>query len=314
MLLLCSKHLYYINFLLFYSSYIFKKNLYSYEIYCILLDAIIITLYFLGVFIVGLSFLSEEVFGMGMLGILFNFSFIFGIFLFILILMGVKIIYERAVVLRLGGFNRILSPGFNIIIPFFDSMKKVDIRVFTEDVPDQDCITRDNVSIRVNAVLYYNIKNPEHAVLKVNNYHYATSQLAQTTMRDIIGEITLDQLLAGRDQVSKKLKEIIDEATDKWGIQVHNVEIKHIELPKNMVRTMAKAAEAAKEKEAVIIKAEGEVIAAKNMSKAADTLSASQGALHLRTLQTLNDLSSDQSNTIIIGIPLEILKGFEKGQ
>ena len=222
--------------------------------------------------------------------------------------------YERGVVFRLGKYNKTLEPGFNLIIPFVDRVDKVDIRVSTEDVPDQDCITKDNVSVRVNAVLYYKVVHFKEAIIEVYNYHYATSQLAQTTMRDVIGEVTLDQLLASRDQISAKIRHTIDEATDAWGIHVSNVELKHIELPKDMVRTMAKAAEADRERQAVIIKAEGELVAAKNMASAAKTLASSPGALHLRTLQTLNDLSSDQSNTIVMGIPLEILRGFAGGK
>ena len=245
-------------------------------------------------------------------GILFFIMLFAFISLVPIALMSIVIInqYERAVVFRLGKYNRILEPGLNFRIPLLESIMTIDIRVSTEDVPDQDCITKDNVSVRVNAVLYYKVVQAKDAVIEVYNYHYATSQLAQTTMRDVIGEVSLDQLLANRDQISAKIRHTIDEATDPWGIKVSNVELKHIELPKDMVRTMAKAAEADRERQAVIIKAEGELVAAKNMASAAKTLASSPGALHLRTLQTLNDLSSDQSNTIVMGIPLEILRGF----
>jgi regulator of protease activity HflC (stomatin/prohibitin superfamily) len=163
----------------------------------------------------------------------------------------------------------------------------------------------------VNAVLYYNVADSKKAIIEVEKFGYAVSQLAQTTMRDVVGEATLDELLSKRESISKKIKTIVDKATDPWGIRIISVELKHIELPEQLKRTIGKEAEAEREKRAVIIKAQGEVAAAGNMAKAAKTLSASSGALHLRTLQTLNDLSSDQSNTIVFGIPLEILKAFE---
>jgi regulator of protease activity HflC (stomatin/prohibitin superfamily) len=172
-------------------------------------------------------------------------------------------------------------------------------------------MTKENVSVKVNAVLYYKIIESKKSILEVEDYHYAVSQLAQTTMRDVVGEVALDELLSNRDEISNKIQSLVDKATDPWGIKVESVDLKHIELPKEMVRTMAKAAEAERERRAVIIKAEGEVIAANNMSKAAEKLSKTTGALHLRTLQSLNDLSSDQSNTVIFAIPLEVLRAFE---
>ena len=204
-----------------------------------------------------------------------------------------------------------MEPGWKIIIPIFQSYQKVDIRVKAVDVPDQDAITKDNVSVNVNAVLYYKVSNAEAAILKVEYFDYAVSQLAQTTMRNVVGEVTLDELLTNRDEISQRIQEIVDKATDPWGIKIVSVDLKHIELPEDMKRTIAKQAEAEREKRAVIIKAEGEVIAADNMAKAAGILASSNGALHLRTLQSINDLSSDQSNTIIFAIPLEILRAFE---
>ncbi len=219
--------------------------------------------------------------------------------------------YERGVRFFLGKYDGIMQPGWRIVIPIIQTYQKVDIRVKAVDVPDQDAITKDNVSVNVNAVLYYKVANAESAILKVEYFDYAVSQLAQTTMRDVVGEVTLDDLLSNRDQISDRIQEIVDKASDPWGIKIESVDLKHIELPEDMKRVIAKQAEAEREKRAVIIKAEGEVIAADNMSKAAGILAKSNGALHLRTLQSINDLSSDQSNTVIFAIPLEVLRAFE---
>jgi regulator of protease activity HflC (stomatin/prohibitin superfamily) len=219
--------------------------------------------------------------------------------------------YERGVKFQLGKYISIMEPGWRIVIPIFQTYQKVDIRVKAVDVPDQDAITKDNVSVNVNAVLYYKVANAESAIIKVEYFDYAVSQLAQTTMRDVVGEVTLDELLSKRDTISDRIQEIVDRATDPWGIKIVSVDLKHIELPEDMKRVIAKQAEAEREKRAVIIKAEGEVIAADNMSKAAGILARSNGALHLRTLQSINDLSSDQSNTVIFAIPLEVLRAFE---
>lgn len=219
--------------------------------------------------------------------------------------------YERGVRFDLGKFSGIMEPGWRIVIPIVQSFKKVDIRVKVVDVPDQDAITKDNVSVNVNAVLYYRVDNAEMAVLQVEDFNYAVSQLAQTTMRDVVGEVSLDELLSQRDVISTRIQEIVDHATDQWGIKVVSVDLKHIELPEDMKRTIAKQAEAEREKRAVIIKAEGEVVSAENMSKAATMLAKAPGALHLRTLQSINDISSDQSNTVIFAIPMEILRAME---
>ena len=219
--------------------------------------------------------------------------------------------YERGVLFSMGKYERIIEPGWRLVIPIIQSFQRVDIRVRVVDVPDQDAITKDNVSVNVNAVLYYRVQNAETAVVKVESFSYAVSQLAQTTMRDVVGEVTLDELLSQRDTISSRIQEIVDRATDQWGIKVVSVDLKHIELPEDMKRTIAKQAEAEREKRAVIIKAEGEVVSAENMSKAAQILAGSPGALHLRTLQSINDISSDQSNTIVFAMPLEILRAFE---
>ncbi len=233
--------------------------------------------------------------------------------LILVILSSLKVVkeFERGVKFTLGKYSGRMDPGLRMVFPLIQSWDRVDMRIKAVDVPDQDCITKDNVSVRVNAVLYFKVAESKKAILEVENYFYATSQLSQTTMRDVVGEVTLDDLLNKRDQLSKRIQQLVDKATDPWGIKVDSVDLKHIELPNDMKRTMAKEAESEREKRAVIIKAEGEVIAAKNMQKAAETLSKSSGALHLRTLQSINDMSSDQSNTVVFAIPLEILKAFE---
>ncbi len=234
-------------------------------------------------------------------------------FLIIVLISSIRQInqYENGVRFNLGKFSGIMQPGWNIILPIFQSYQKIDMRVKAVDVPDQEAITRDNISVRVNAVIYYKVRSAEKAILAVENFYYAISQLAQTTMRNAVGQVELDELLSQRDKVSENIRLIIDQASDPWGISVDNVELKDITLPEEMKRVIGKQAEAEREKRAVIIKAEGEIIAADNISKAAQILSSSGGALHLRTLQSINDISSDQSNTIVFAIPLEILRAFE---
>ena len=236
------------------------------------------------------------------------------ILIVLFILSSLKVVkeYERGVKFTLGKYAGMMKPGLRMVFPVIQSWERVDLRVKAVDVPDQDCITKDNVSVRVNAVLYFKVSEAEKAIIGVENYFYATSQLSQTTMRDIVGEVTLDELLRERDEISKKIQTIVDKASDPWGIKVESVDLKHVELPDNMKRTMAKEAESEREKRAVIIKAEGEVMAANNMAKAATTLAKAPGALHLRTLQSINDISSDQSNTIVFAMPVEILKAFER--
>lgn len=218
--------------------------------------------------------------------------------------------YERGVKFTMGRYQGIMSPGWRIVWPIFQMYKKVDVRVKAVDVPDQKAITRDNVSVTVNAVIYYKVAFAEKAVIEVENFYYAISQYAQTTMRNIVGSVTLDELLSKRDEIADRIKEIVDKETDEWGIKVNNVELKDVSLPESMERTIAKQAEAEREKRAVIINSEGELAAAENISKAAAILSQSDGALHLRTLQSINDISSDQSNTVIFVTPVEILKSF----
>ena len=237
--------------------------------------------------------------------------------LLIIIIASIKQIneYERGIKFTLGKFSKVMEPGWNLVFPIFQSFKKVDIRTKAVDVPEQEAITKDNVSIRINAVLYYKIFDASKAIIAVENFNYAVSQLAQTTMRNIVGSVSLDELLSQRDKISSEICKIVDEATDPWGIKVENVELKDVALPEEMKRVIAKVAEAEREKQAVITKAEGEVEASNNLAKAAETMSKVSGALHLRTLSTINDISSDQSNTVVFCLPLEILdaiKGHKK--
>lgn len=219
--------------------------------------------------------------------------------------------YERGVLFEFGRFSKILAPGWHFYVPLFANCRKVDIRTKTVDVPEQEAITKDNVSVKINAVLYYKIFDAKKAIIAVENFNYAVSQLAQTTMRNMVGAVSLDDLLAERESISSKMCEILDEATDPWGVKVENVELKDISLPEEMKRVIARVAEAEREKQAVITKAAGEVEASNNLAQAARTMSAAPGALHLRTLATLNDLSSDQSNTVIFAIPIEGLEALK---
>ena len=235
------------------------------------------------------------------------------IFILFIILISIRQVseYERGIKFTCGKFSGIMEPGWRLVFPIFQSFSKIDIRTKVIDVPEQEVITKDNVSVKINAVIYYNIFEASKALLGVENYHYAVSQLAQTTMRNSVGSVTLDELLSCREKISTTICEIVDKATDEWGIKVHNVELKDVSLPGEMKRVIAKVAEAEREKQAVITKAEGELEASKNLAEAATTLSNAPGALHLRTLSTINDVSSDQSNTIIFALPIEVLRAFE---
>ena len=240
------------------------------------------------------------------------FYLILGVVLFVLLISLRQINqYQRGVMFTMGRFTGVKNPGWRLVIPIFQSMIKVDMRTKAVDVPDQKAITKDNISVGVNAVIYYKVVDASKVVLEVEDFFYATSQLAQTTMRNTVGEVELDELLAQRDKISERIRSVVDMATDPWGIKVENLELKDVVLPENMERTIAKQAEAERERRAVIIKAEGEVASAANMAKAAKILAESEGALHLRTLQSINDISSDQSNTIVFAVPLEILRAFE---
>ena len=231
----------------------------------------------------------------------------------ILLILSTKQIneYERGILFKFGKFAKIMKPGWRLVLPIIHSYKKVDIRTKAVDVPEQEAITRDNVSIKINAVLYFKVFDASKAVLAVQNYNYAVSQLAQTTMRNIVGSVSLDELLTEREKLSLEICKIVDTETDPWGIKVENVELKDIALPEEMKRVIAKVAEAEREKQAVITKAAGEVEAANNLAQAANIMGTTPGALHLRTLSTLNDLSSDQSNTVIFAVPIEGLEALK---
>lgn len=241
------------------------------------------------------------------------FLIIIGIVLLCIILGSIKQIneYERGILFTFGKYSRIMKPGWNLVLPIIQSFKKVDVRTKAVDVPEQEAISKDNVSIKINAVIYYKVFDASKAIIAVENFKYAVSQLAQTTMRNAVGSVTLDELLSQREKISTEICKIIDSATDDWGIKVENVELKDIALPEEMKRVIAKVAEAEREKEAVITKAKGEVEAANNLVEAAQLMGNAPGALHLRTLATLNDLSSDQSNTIIFAVPIEVLRAFD---
>jgi regulator of protease activity HflC (stomatin/prohibitin superfamily) len=219
--------------------------------------------------------------------------------------------YERGVRFTFGVYTGIMNPGWRLVIPVFQTYQKVDMRIKAVDVPNQNAITKDNVSVEINAVIYYKVSHAEKAVIEVENFQYAISNYSQTTMRNIVGEVTLDELLSSRESIAAKIREIVDIETDHWGLKVNNVELKDIGLTGDMQRTIAKQAEAEREKRAVIIKSEAELAASQNLAQAAQMLASSPGALHLRTLETINDLSSDQSNTVVFMLPTEILKAIE---
>lgn len=219
--------------------------------------------------------------------------------------------YERGVKFTFGTFTGIMEPGWRLVLPVIQTYQKVDVRIKAVDVPDQNAITRDNVSVRVNAVIYYKVNDAGKAIVEVEDFKYAISQYAQTTMRNIVGEVTLDELLSSRDKIADRIREIVDKETDAWGLKVQNVELKDVSLPPEMERTIGKQAEAEREKRSVIITSEGELAASENLARAAQMLAQTPGALHLRTLQSINDMSSDQSNTVVYMVPVEMLRALD---
>lgn len=220
--------------------------------------------------------------------------------------------YERGVVLRFGVFKGIRQPGLNFILPLVDELIRIDQRIITMDIPPQDIITRDNVSIKVNAVLYFRVVDPAQAVLTVENYLYATSQIAQTTLRSVCGEAELDDILSQREQINHRVQEILDRNTDPWGIKVATVEVKDIDLPQEMRRAMARQAEAERERRAKIIQAEGEFQAAEKLTAAAGIMSKENMSLQLRYLETLKQISSENNSTILFPMPIDFLKAFSR--
>lgn len=243
-----------------------------------------------------------------------GFTIFIGIIIALFILSGIKIVnqYERGVVLTLGKFTGIREPGLRLIVPLFQRMIKVDVRTNTIDIPKQEVITKDNVTVNVDAVVYFRVKDAERAVLEVTNYIYASSQFAQAALRDVTGNVELDSLLGKRDEVSVQIKEIVDTQSEKWGIDVESVKIQNIELPQDMKRAMAKQAEAERERRAVIITAEGEKAAAQAVADAAAILSKTSGGINIRTLQTLEKISVEPSQKTLVVLPTELTNAVSK--
>lgn len=239
-------------------------------------------------------------------------TYIVVVILFFIIISAVRVLreYERGVVFRLGRLIGTKGPGLFLLIPIIDRMIKVDLRVITMDVPPQDVITRDNVSVKVNAVLYFRVVEPAKAIVQVENFYQATSQLAQTTLRSILGQAELDDLLSARDKINQELQKIIDFHTDPWGIKVALVEVKHVDLPSEMQRAMAKQAEAERERRAKIIHAEGEYQASEKLAQAAKRIEGSPMAMQLRFLQTLTEVAAENNSTTIFPVPIDLIKLF----
>lgn len=231
----------------------------------------------------------------------------------LLLVSAVKVVneYERGVIFRLGRVMAAKGPGLFFIIPIIDRMVKVNLQTVTADIPPQDVITKDNVTLRVNAVTYFNVVDPVRAVVSVQNYLIATSQIAQTTLRSILGQVELDDLLTNRDEINSELQQIIDGVTDPWGVKVTLVEVKDVELPEGMRRAMSRQAEAERDRRARIIHAEGEKEAAAALSEAANTLDASPGAMQLRLLSTMADVANEKNSTLIFPVPVELLRFFD---
>jgi len=218
--------------------------------------------------------------------------------------------YERGVVFTLGRFWKVKGPGFMLLIPLIQQMVRVDLRTIVMDVPSQDVISRDNVSVKVNAVVYFRVIDPERAIIQVEDFFAATSQLAQTTLRSVLGQHELDEMLAERDKLNADVQSILDQQTDAWGIKVNNVEIKHVDLDESMIRAIAKQAEAERVRRAKIIHAEGEMQAADKLLEAAQKLSQQSQALQLRYMQTLTEIAGDKSNTIVFPLPMDLIESF----
>ena len=238
------------------------------------------------------------------------------ILLLAILISAVRILkeYERGVIFFLGRFQKVKGPGLIIVIPLIQKMERVDLRVITYDIPTQDVISRDNVTVHVSAVLYFRVVDPERAIIQVEHFFDATSQLAQTTLRSVLGQHDLDEMLSQRDKMNADIQSILDEQTASWGIKVTNVEIKHVDLNESMIRAIAKQAEAERERRAKIIHAEGELQASEKLLQAANVLSQNPQSLQLRYLQTLNDISSENASTIVFPLPMEILNAFAKGK
>lgn len=232
----------------------------------------------------------------------------------IILLSSVKVLreYERGVVFRLGRFAGVRGPGLILLLPGIERMVKVSMRVITMDVPPQDVITRDNVSVKVNAVIYFRVMDPQKAIIEIENFLYATSQLAQTTLRSVAGQAELDELLSDREKINDELQTILDDNTDAWGIKVGNVELKHIDLPQEMQRAMARQAEAERERRAKIIAAEGELQASQKLTEASSVMSTQPATIQLRYLQTLTEIAAEKHSTVVFPFPIEMLRMFKR--
>lgn len=247
-----------------------------------------------------------------LLGVLIVFGGIIGFIVLIILIRSFRILneYERAVIFRLGKFSKVKGPGLIILVPIVDRMVRVSLRTIALDVPSQDIITRDNVSVKVNAVIYFKVADPNKAIIQVEDFMYATSLVSQTTLRSVLGQSEMDELLAHRDMINTKLKELIDNQTEPWGIQVNNVELKNVDLPQEMIRAMSRQAEAERDKRAKIINSEGEFQSAQKLADAANILGSNPNALQLRYLQVMTEIAVEKTSTLIIPLPIEILKYF----
>ena len=242
-----------------------------------------------------------------------NWSIIIGVIIILLFFVSsIRVLneYERGVIFRLGRFLSTKGPGLIIVFPVIDRMVRVGLRLVTMDVPPQDIVTKDNVSVKVNAVVYFRVLNPERAIIEVEDFLYATGQLSQTTLRSVLGQMDLDDLLSEREKINSQLQELLDQATDPWGIKVTNVELKHVDLPHEMQRAIARQAEAERERRAKVIHAEGEYQASERLAQAATTIATAPGALQLRFLQTLAEIATENNSTIIFPLPIDLLRPF----
>ena len=245
-------------------------------------------------------------------GVMFVFGGIIGFIFLIIIIRSFRVLneYERGVIFRLGKFSAVKGPGLIILIPILDRMIKLSLRTIALDVPAQDIITKDNVSVKVNAVVYFRVYDPNKAIIQVEDYMYATSLISQTTLRTVTGQGDLDDLLTHRELVNSRLRELIDKETEPWGIQVLNVELKNVDLPQEMIRAMSRQAEAERDKRAKIINSEGEFMSAQKLSEAAEILGRNKYALQLRYLQVMSEIAAEKTSTMIIPLPMEIMKYF----
>jgi len=248
-----------------------------------------------------------------LIGVLFVFGGIIAFIFLIILIRSFRILneYERAVIFRLGKYKAVKGPGLIILVPIFDRMVRVSLRIIALDVPSQDIITKDNVSVKVNAVVYFKVLDPNKAIIQVEDFMYATSLVSQTTLRSVLGQSEMDELLSHRETINSKLKVLIDNQTEPWGIQVNNVELKNVDLPQEMIRAMSRQAEAERDKRAKIINSEGEFQSAQKLADAANILGGNANAMQLRYLQVMTEIATEKTSTLIIPLPMEILKYFQ---